>query len=151
MGTRTEGNQTGEILSSDCIAVRRKLSVVRRPRAALGLILVVLVGLASRRFPIGIRLWDKSAGDALYAVMIYFAVACARPLLAPRQLGAIALAASLAIEAFQLTGIPARLPRVLQIALGTTFAWHDVACYVVGAFAVTLADSVQRVIYRKGK
>jgi hypothetical protein len=27
---------------------------------------------------------------------------------------------------------------LIQIALGTTFAWHDVACYAVGSVAAAL-------------
>jgi hypothetical protein len=117
---------------------------VTRGKAFVGLVVVVALGLASRRFPLGVHLWDKSLGDALYAVMIYFLVACVRPSLDPKILGALALGGSITIEIFQLTGIPARLPRVLQIALGTTFAWHDVACYVVGAFVVTLGHALSR-------
>lgn len=97
------------------------------------------MGLASRRVPLGVHVWDKSFGDALYTVMLYFIVAIVRPRSRPTTLGAIALALSVAIETFQLTGIPARLPRVLQFALGTTFAWHDMACYAIGAALATLA------------
>lgn len=110
-----------------------------RRTAALALALTIAAGLATRRFPVGTYVWDKSLGDALYTVMIYFVVALARPGLRPTAIGAMALAISIAVETFQLTGIPSRLPRILQIALGTTFAWHDVACYVAGAGAVTLA------------
>ncbi len=109
-----------------------------RGRAVLGAAATIALGLASRRLPLGVALWDKSLGDALYTVMLYFLVASLRPSLEPWKLGATALGGSIAIEAFQLTGVPARLPRVLQLALGTTFAWHDVACYCVGAVAVTL-------------
>jgi len=115
---------------------------VRRHHAALGVILTIALGLASRRFPLGAHLWDKSLGDALYAVMVYFVVALARPTLGPRALGAAALAISIAVEAFQLTGIPARLPRLLHLALGTTFAWHDVGCYVVGACCATVVHEL---------
>jgi hypothetical protein len=103
----------------------------------LGLAGVIALGIASRCYPIGLSLWDKSLGDALYTVMLYLLLAFVAPVLAPWKLGAGALGASIIIEAFQLTGIPARLPRILQFALGTTFAWHDIACYVVGALAVT--------------
>ena len=106
---------------------------MRRHHAALGLVLTIALGLVSRGFPLGAHLWDNSLGEALYGVMVYFVVALARPSLGPRTLGAAALAISFAVEAFQLTGIPARLPRILQLALGTTFAWHDVGCYLVGA------------------
>lgn len=115
---------------------------VRRRHAAVGLVLTVAIGLGSRRFPIGALVWDKSLGDALYAVMLYFVVLLARPALRPAVAGAAALSLSIAIEVFQLTGIPARLPRVLQLALGTTFAWHDVACYVVGALVAIVVHGL---------
>jgi hypothetical protein len=117
---------------------------VTRRQAAIGATVAIAIGLASRRVPIGVHLWDKSLGDALYTVMVYFLVALARPSLDPRRLGVAALVISIAIELFQLTGIPARLPRVLQIALGTTFAWHDVACYVAGALLATLCHLLAR-------
>ena len=90
------------------------------------------MGGVSRLVPIGLHVWDKSLGDAAYATMIYFLVAFVRPAWQPRRTGALALAVCVAIECFQYTGIPLRLPRLLQIALGTTFAWHDRACYAVG-------------------
>ena len=114
-----------------------------RKQAAAGVLATIALGVLSRRLHIGVALWDKSLGDALYTVMIYFLAACARPALRPAALGAIALGVSLAIEAFQLTGIPARLPRALAFALGTTFAWHDVACYCAGAAVVTIAHAAR--------
>jgi hypothetical protein len=112
---------------------------VKRSHAAAALVATIALGLASRRIQLGVHLWDKSLGDALYTVMLYFLVALARPSLRPVALGSIALGLSIALELFQLTGIPARLPRLLQFALGTSFAWHDLGCYVVGAALVTLA------------
>lgn len=104
--------------------------------------ITIALGLASRRFPIGVFVWDKSLGDALYAVMVYFVVALVRPSLRPRALGLLAFGISFAIELFQATGIPARLPRVLQLVLGTSFGWHDVVCYAVGAAFVALVDGL---------
>ncbi len=100
------------------------------------------VGLASRRYPVGVFLWDKSLGDALYAAMLYFFVALGRPTTRPSRLGASALGISIAVELFQLTGIPEKMPRVLQITLGTSFGWHDIACYIVGAGAVTIGHTL---------
>ena len=91
------------------------------------------MGGLSRLVPIGVHVWDKSLGDAAYATMIYFLVAFVRPAWRSQRAGAVALGVCVAIECFQRTGIPLRLPRLFQIALGTTFAWHDLACYAVGA------------------
>ncbi|MBX3225120.1 MAG: DUF2809 domain-containing protein [Labilithrix sp.] len=104
--------------------------------------MTIALGIASRRFPIGLFVWDKSLGDALYTVMLYFITLLARPTLRPSAAGAAALSLSVAIELFQLTEVPARLPRALQIALGTTFAWHDIACYVVGALVAVAAHRI---------
>ncbi|MBX3230220.1 MAG: DUF2809 domain-containing protein [Labilithrix sp.] len=105
--------------------------------AIAGAALSIGLGLLSRRAPIGLALWDKSFGDAIYAVMIGFLVLAARPGLGPRAVGLAAFAICFALEVFQLTGVAGKLPRFFRFVLGTTFAWHDVACYVAGALAVT--------------
>ena len=104
-----------------------------RRTAAVGAVAVVAVGLLSRRIHVGLALWDKSLGDVLYAVMIGLLVLVARPDVRPRMLGLVTLGICTVIELFQLTGIPGRAPHLVRIVLGTTFAWHDVACYAVGA------------------
>jgi hypothetical protein len=114
-----------------------------RGGALVGVAATILVGGASRVFPIGLALWDKSTGDVAYAVMVGFMVLFVRPTMKPIATGAAATAICFAIETFQLTGIPARAPRLLRIALGSTFAWHDMACYVVGALLVALVQAVQ--------
>jgi hypothetical protein len=111
----------------------------RPPRAlriALLLAVTLAVGLASRRVRLGVALWDKSLGDVLYAVAVVFALALALPRVRPAIVAAIGLCVCLAIECFQLTGVPLALARQhgwVRLVLGTTFAWHDVACYVFGA------------------
>lgn len=91
--------------------------------------------------PLGIALWDKSLGDALYAVMVFGFAALVRPTARPWTLGLVAFAACFALELFQLTGIPKTLPRLLRSAIGDTFGWHDVVCYAAGAALTSLALS----------
>ncbi len=119
---------------------------MKRSQAAIGLVATIALGLASRRVHLGVHVWDKSLGDALYTVMLYFLAGLVSPRWRrrPLALGAIAVGASIAIEVFQLTGIPMRLPRLLQLALGTAFAWHDVACYVLGGGAAVLVHVLVR-------
>jgi hypothetical protein len=112
--------------------------------AAAGLVVTITLGVVSRAVRLGIYVWDKSLGDALYAVMIYLFLGLALPAQPPRQRGAVTFALCFAIELFQLTGIPRTLPRPLRIALGTDFAWHDVACYAVGAMACVWAERALR-------
>jgi hypothetical protein len=103
----------------------------------VGMAVAVALGLASRMLgPTGFYLWDKSFGDADYAVMFGFLLLALRPALSPRAVGAGAFGICFALECFQLTGIPARAPQPLRFLLGTSFAWHDVAGYVAGALAV---------------
>ena len=114
--------------------------MVSRRRAALLIVASIALGLFSRKTPIGFSLWDKSLGDALYAVMLYGIVSFVRPTARATTRGIVAFAICFAIELFQLTGIPKTLPRLLRIAIGDTFGWHDVVCYAVGALVITLID-----------
>jgi hypothetical protein len=113
-----------------------------RARLVASLLAVVALGIASRRLPIGVAAWDKSLGDVLYAVMVYVLAALVRPSARASRLFALTVAICVAIETFQLTGIPARAPAILRLALGTTFAWHDVLCYVLGAAAAAIVHAV---------
>jgi len=117
---------------------------VKRSQAGIALALTIALGILSRRMPLGIVLWDKSLGDVLYTVMVYWILVLLRPTADPRRLVPSSIAISFAIELFQLTGIPLRLPRLLQIPLGTTFAWHDMACYVVGGLLAGAAHLAVR-------
>jgi len=108
----------------------------------LGLVAVpitLVLGAASRLWPIGWSVWDKSVGDVAYAMLIGFALLVVWPRARPLVIGAATTAACFAIELFQLTGLPRRAPGLLRVALGDTFAWHDLACYLVGAALVVLA------------
>ena len=106
------------------------------------LLLTVALGLLSRKLHLHIPLWDKSLGDVLYAVAAYLVLALARPRWSARRVAGWSLLFCLAVEAFQLTPIPLRLSGnpVLRLLLGTTFAWHDVACYFVGVGLIWAID-----------
>jgi hypothetical protein len=110
--------------------------------ALIVLLLVVAVGLISRRYPIGARLYDKSLGDVLYAMAAYLTLALLRQRWPPALVAEVALAVCLAVELFQLTGIPARhasLPLVRWF-LGTQFAWEDIGCYILGVGVIAASD-----------
>jgi hypothetical protein len=44
-------------------------------RLLVALVVTVLLGLASRLYPLGWFLWDRVLGEVLYAVAAYFALA----------------------------------------------------------------------------
>jgi len=113
----------------------------------VGLLLATLaLGIFTRKLHLGVMLWDKSAGDALYAVAVYFSIALVLPRASRSTIALLAMIACFCIESFQLTGIPLALSRQqywhwVHWMLGSTFAWHDVLCYAVG---VPLAALVHR-------
>jgi hypothetical protein len=109
---------------------------------AVGLILTVALGVASRRYPIGLHLYDKSLGDALYAVAAYLTLALTRPRWRPFLVAVTSLGFCLAVEAFQLTGVPARHAHLgpIRWLLGTQFSWSDIGWYLAGIAGVASVD-----------
>jgi hypothetical protein len=112
----------------------------------VALVLVIALGLLSRRHPIGVRWYDKSLGDVLYAATAYLALALLRPRWPPAVVAGVALAFCVAVELFQLTGVPAHYARIAPVRwlLGTQFAWEDIGCYLVGITTVAGLDTVSR-------
>jgi hypothetical protein len=114
---------------------------VPRARILLLLACTLALGLGSRALKTGWFVWDKSLGDVLYAVAVYLVLALAAPRARPQGRAIVTFGLCLAIELFQLTGIPAALGARrwwVRLVLGTSFAWHDVACYAVGVAVAAL-------------
>ncbi|MFJ5927009.1 DUF2809 domain-containing protein [Kitasatospora sp. NPDC092948] len=91
-------------------------------------------------------------GGALYTVLLHTLLMAAAPRLRPRTAGAAALAASWAVELFQLTGVPAALSahsRLARLALGTTFDLSDLLGYTLGAAAAVAVHAAARRIRRR--
>lgn len=114
------------------------------------------VALSSRTWPIGWYPWDKSLGDALYAVAVYLILRLLLPGFRVSVTASSALAFCLGIEAFKFTGLPAAwaASRISRLVFGTTPSWHNILCYglaiaTVGALEAWLrldhgaADSVR--------
>ncbi len=121
--------------------------VARRVWAAGGIAVVVAAGLF-----VHTQLPDTAAtdiaGDALYAVVAYLAVVFVAPRLASPWAGTIAAGWCVAVELFQLTGLPqvwgaAFSPIVL--VLGTVFDARDLLIYVVTVAVVAAGDRLLRV------
>ena len=122
---------------------------VQRNRVAYSVMAagVMLLGLASRRYAYALPLLlRKSAGDGLWALMVY--VLCG--LLFPRRstlwMGGVALTFSVLIEFSQLyhaVWIDAiRAVPLGHLVLGSGFAWGDMACYAVGISAGVLGETL---------
>jgi hypothetical protein len=83
------------------------------------------------------------AGDVLYAVLVYLLLAVCfgrpRPILA----ASVAFGFCVAIELFQLTGLPAALWAVfppIELVLGANFSVVDIVAYGLGVLAVASLD-----------
>jgi len=87
------------------------------------------------------------AGDALYAAAAYLAVVLVAPSLPVLAIGGIAAAWCVAVELFQLTGLPLewgmRFTPVMLV-LGTVFDARDIVAYVVTIVIVTAAHTMLR-------
>jgi hypothetical protein len=87
------------------------------------------------------------AADALYAVLIYLLVAFIRPRTHSVLIGAVALSFCVAIELFQLTGIPLALNEITPLArlvFGTTFVAADLLSYAAGVVVIASIDHLVR-------
>ncbi|WP_396641597.1 DUF2809 domain-containing protein [Microbacterium sp.] len=120
---------------------------LRRRLIALGLLLVTVgAGLAVHLLaPDGAA--SDIAGDALYAVAVYLAVVILLPRVRVAVAGLIAAAWCVAVEVFQVTGVPLDLGRAFPpavLVLGTVFDVRDVVVYLVTIAVVALADGVLR-------
>jgi hypothetical protein len=114
---------------------------------SLAALLIVIAGVASRVFHSGYTLLDHDLGEALYAALAYVLLGLVWPQLVPMRKALITGIAMLLIEAFQLTGVPARFAasgnaglKLLAIVLGTSWSWRDLLGYAVGIAVVALVD-----------
>lgn len=119
-----------------------RADVTRRLVAAGAVIALVAVGLL-----VHTQLPDVAftviAGDALYAAAVYAGLVVLLPRASSLVLGAVAAAWCVAVEVFQLTGLPqvwaAGFPPVVLV-LGTVFDPRDLVIYVVTAAVAAAID-----------
>lgn len=129
-----------------------------RPRSrltvAIGVVLVIAAGLASRKFP-GLlpAAFDKYPGDALWAWMVYLLWALLHPRASIGTLAMLALGTSFLDEISQLYQAPwinaIRHTTVGHLVLGTVFGWGDLAAYTVGVVMAASVDHLAQA-FRQG-
>ncbi|WP_439594148.1 DUF2809 domain-containing protein [Microbacterium sp.] len=122
----------------------------RRAVAAIALASVVVIGLAVHALLPDIAATDI-AGDALYAAAAYAGTVLLAPRLKPWLAASIAGAWCIAVELFQLTGIPLALGGSFppaMLLLGTVFDARDLVIYVA---AVVVAAVIDTAVARPGK
>lgn len=125
----------------------------RRPVVRyLGLfVATVLLGLATRRFPVAFPdVIARFGGDVLWAVMVFWLVALVRPGASTYRLALSALAIAFAVELSQVYRAPwidaVRAARAGALVLGQGFQWSDLVSY---AFGVVLAAGLDARMWRR--
>lgn len=112
------------------------------------LIASVVLGIASRIFPLGNILWDKYLGDVVYASVFYFALCIILGYKPVRLKTLITAGYVVFIEFFQLTPIPRFLNHssntivklFAYLVLGSTFSWWDLVAYAIGIGLAVICD-----------
>ena len=107
---------------------------------AVAIVVTVAVGMASRKvlglFPV---LLGKYPGDALWALVVYWAVAWLMPGASIKKVAFLALAVSYTDELSQLYQAPwlntIRGTTLGHLVLGSTFSWFDMLAYTIGVAA----------------
>ena len=115
-------------------------------RLLLALAATVILGLASRLYPVGWYLYDRIVGEVLYAVAAYLVLAMLFFRKPPLFIAGLAFACCLVVEVFKLTGIPAKYQHVFLVRwfLGMVFAWVNLGYYFIGATLSAFADGATR-------
>jgi Protein of unknown function (DUF2809) len=111
----------------------------RRTYAFLSL-LTMLLGLASRRWGNGLPGWvTLYAGDALWALLVFWLIRFWHPRWQPARAAAAAAVFALLVELSQLWQTPwldaLRRTMLGALVLGQGFRWNDLLCYAVGIAA----------------
>ncbi|MEJ7804860.1 MAG: DUF2809 domain-containing protein [Telluria sp.] len=112
---------------------------------ALGIVLVIAVGLASRAYPaLFPAVLGSHTGDGLWALMVLLGIAFIWPAMPLMRVAGAALAFAWVIELSQLYQAPwinaIRATTPGHLVLGTGFQWMDLLAYLVGIGCGFLGD-----------
>lgn len=130
----------------------------RRPLLVFALAATIALGLGSRSASVRIpTILAENAGDALWTVALFLALAFVCPAASTFRLAVAALAGSAAVELSQLVDTPwlaqLRAHPLGRLALGTGWQWLDLARYAAGSLLAALMDLLwlrRRVTPRSG-
>ena len=119
----------------------------RRLVALAAMVATIALGLASRRWPDALpAAFGKYPGDALWALMVFFAWRALRPLARTRDVALLAAATSAAIECAKLWQAPwlaaFRHTTVGHLLLGHMFSWQNLVAYGVGVIVGVALDRI---------
>ena len=122
----------------------------RRLAALAAMLATIALGLASRRWPDALpAALGKYPGDALWALMVFFAWRALRPLAPTRDVALLAMATSIAVEFAKLLQTPwlvqFRHTTVGHLLLGHVFSWQNLVAYGAGVLA---GAAIDRLLFR---
>lgn len=123
----------------------------KRVQQAFYIIIVIILGLASRRYGEILPTWLAAySGDVLWGLMVYFIMGFILPKEKIYRVALIALTFTAFIETSQLYHVPwidaIRSNRLGSLLLGYGFLWSDIICY---AFGIAFGAVFEWVFYRK--
>jgi hypothetical protein len=121
---------------------------LRRRNPLIQIVLIVvgcLLGIGSRRYaPFLPTFMAAYAGDTLWALVAFLAIALVLPGASTLLTGCLAMSFSVAIELSQLYHAPwidhIRQTTLGALILGFGFLWSDLACYAVGVGLGVMID-----------
>jgi Protein of unknown function (DUF2809) len=110
------------------------------------LLVTVLLGLSTRWFPaVFPTVVSRYGGDVLWAAMVFWIAAVARPNARTARLAAFALTLSFAVEISQLYRAPwidaVRETTGGALVLGQGFLWSDLVSYLLGVLFTAMLDA----------
>ncbi|MEZ0255649.1 MAG: DUF2809 domain-containing protein [Chthoniobacter sp.] len=110
-----------------------------------GFVAVILLGMASRRFPFLLpAVLGKYPGDALWALMVFIGLAFIWPRATTVHLSLWAFAIACVDEFSQLYQAPwinaIRHTTIGHLVLGSVFSWVDIGAYAIGVLLGALFD-----------
>jgi glycopeptide antibiotics resistance protein len=113
------------------------------------ILITVFAGLASRRYAVFLPAWVKLyAGDAIWALMVFFLIAFLFKRKSTLWVAGVALLFSFGIEFSQLYHASwidtIRATRIGGLILGFGFLWSDLVCYTIGIGFGCLFESLGR-------
>ena len=119
----------------------------------LGILAIIGLGLASRRFPLFPAILWKYPGDALWALMVYLGWGFIFTEASAIRLAAFALGTSFAVEFSQLYQAPwidaIRSTTAGHLVLGAGFLWIDLIAYTTGVAVGMVLDFSLTVVKRR--
>ncbi len=117
----------------------------------IGILLVVIAGLVVH-YLLPASQGTDIAGDALYALAAYLVVVALAPRWHPVAVFGVSAAWCVAVELFQLTGLPERWGTSfapIMLVLGTVFDPRDLLIYALTTAAAALIDLAARGLIRR--